>query len=399
MKSKVLKFLPVAALVILTLSLMIYFKENRESLNEVIEDGHTALAGFYSENLKPLFTRSTLDNEDVFNFAVYNHLPVDKEQNTMMNVAQNNSDNEFIELKEAEFPENTANYDTFVKYLDLQRNEKEKLDSILESYKDILNRYILINDDNVVAVNSKINLLNQSLRADLIGFAEKNSKRKSEELFSRYDFQEISPLVDKMRKLVDDNEEGDFVVFTGDSIFNLKINISNLINNALNDDSVFNIKSDNIDNDVVKILPRTFADAVVEKTFIEQNKKVAQIKCPKIPAVDEKEVKWIKSEMMTASKEMRKLKFKLNKLAKENDYSYDINSDMMIDGDDTSFVFSLKYDLPDVADFYNESDIKDWEQFGLAMDSLSSGFDLMLNDSTFRLNAKGIKINIKSREK
>ena len=60
---------------------------NNKKLLKVYESGKEDVKQFYAENFKPLFTNSSLTNEDVFNFALYQNIPLDKEDKSILQIA------------------------------------------------------------------------------------------------------------------------------------------------------------------------------------------------------------------------------------------------------------------------------------------------------------------------
>jgi hypothetical protein len=378
------KYIPVAGLVLLTVGLMIYFKSNDPALDIIIKNHKNAVSGFYAENLKPLLSKSTIEDEDVFNFAVYNNLSIDKAKNRVVKIIPQENNREIIQLKEEQGIEKTNNYYKFIKYLDLKDKEKKKLDSLMESYKELINNYILHGDDNTIAVNSKINILNQALRADLLRFTEKYSRVKSGEVFIQQDFDEINPIVAKMRSSVIDSGEGNFVVFTNDSIFNVKLDLK---------------FSKTAGHNLLKIIPLFPAEELIRYKELHKNIKLAELECPEVPDIGKEEILRVKKELKAASDRLKTHKFKIKSNAANYGDLLNFAADAIIDGDDTTYVFSLKVNLFDQSNQelnYNEWKKKDWEEFGLLIDSLSGGLNMILNDSTFKLNAEGIEVNIKS---
>ena len=69
-KENLRKWLPALLLLVLTVVLMISFKNKRLNLGSLLEEGKTNLASFYTQNMKPLFFRTEITNSDVFDFAL-----------------------------------------------------------------------------------------------------------------------------------------------------------------------------------------------------------------------------------------------------------------------------------------------------------------------------------------
>ena len=81
---KLTKWIPAAALLFLTIGLMILLKFNPNFINHLVEEQKSNIAGFYKQNLKPLLYAANLTNEDIFNFAVHQQLPLDSTNQQML---------------------------------------------------------------------------------------------------------------------------------------------------------------------------------------------------------------------------------------------------------------------------------------------------------------------------
>jgi hypothetical protein len=212
------KYLPYIILLLLTVILMLFFKHHKQEINSMLEEGKKNLISFYTSNLKPLFTQTEISNEDLFNFALYRSLPLDKEKNRVLVLNDDNNGNMEYVIKSAVFNPSTNNYGTFTKYLGLNRTQKEKADSILNSYKKEIYASIFINDKSTIAVNPKINELQQAILADLISFAQKIDRSKTEEIFhqsfSGYDGQKMANLIRSARR----NPKDEFILITPDTV-------------------------------------------------------------------------------------------------------------------------------------------------------------------------------------
>lgn len=180
---KIKRFLPFLFLVILTIVLMVFFKQNKRIIGNVFEEGKNNILSFYTHNLEPLLFRTKISEEDVFNFALYRSLPLDKEKNKVLFISNDLPGNKIFEIKPAVYNPNTQNYNTFVQYLEMTKTEKEKSDSILNSYKDKIYSYILVSGENAFAVNPQITDVQQAVLADLITFAHSVNEKKCTEIF------------------------------------------------------------------------------------------------------------------------------------------------------------------------------------------------------------------------
>ncbi len=179
------KYFPYAFLIILTIVLMFFFKHNRREIGEMLEEGKSNLLAFYSQNLRPLLFRTQISEEDIFNFALYQSLPLDKEKNKILVLNNENSGSQVYEVRTLPFNPSTNNYESFVKYMGLNNKEKGEADSILNSYKKEIYSSVFVNDKNTFAVNPKINQLQQAVLADLINFSQSVNRKKAEEIFHK----------------------------------------------------------------------------------------------------------------------------------------------------------------------------------------------------------------------
>lgn len=217
------RYLPVAALILVTLALMIYFKTNKRNISKIIEEGKRNLVSFYSANLKPLLFKTEISNEDVFNFALYQNLPIDKENNKVLVVSNQPSGEDVYELKPAEIKTNTDNYGKFTQFLDLTDREKYIADSILASYKNEIYSSVLMNDNNTIAVSPKLAAIQQAAFADIVAFAQTVNRTKADELFRvQHNFSKdrnVYNMISEVKHSPDNN----FIFITPDTIFQSQI--------------------------------------------------------------------------------------------------------------------------------------------------------------------------------
>lgn len=192
------KFVPYIILFLLTIALMFFFKYNKRDIGRIIEAGKNNLLAL-AKNLKPLLFETEINNEDVFNFALYQSIPLDKGKNKVLLISKDEPGNNIFEIKLASYNQQTKNYDTFVKLLGLNEKQKAEADSILNSYKKEIYSSVLVNDKNTIAVNPRLPALQQAVLADLISFAQKVDETKSKELFPNaykfYNNEKISNMI------------------------------------------------------------------------------------------------------------------------------------------------------------------------------------------------------------
>ncbi|MEK6552273.1 MAG: hypothetical protein AABZ54_02340, partial [Bacteroidota bacterium] len=211
------KFVPYIILFLLTIALMFFFKYNKRDIGRIIEAGKNNLLAL-AKNLKPLLFETEINNEDVFNFALYQSIPLDKGKNKVLLISKDEPGNNIYEIKPASHNRQTKNYDTFVKLLGLNEKQKAEADSILNSYKKEIYSSVLVNDKNTIAVNPRLPALQQAVLADLISFAQKVDETKSKELFPNaykfYNNEKISNMI-VSAKQIPNNE---YILITPDTV-------------------------------------------------------------------------------------------------------------------------------------------------------------------------------------
>ncbi len=176
--SGVKRLVPVAALVVVTIVIMVVLKLNPGFIDNMWEDQKVAIAGFYKENLQPVLLAANLSNEDVFNFAFNNELPLDNTRKQYLLLGYDDSGKEFFEIRNSSQKINRESYNEFVSAMDLDAEQKQTVDSIIGSYSKALEGQVLVNDKNTVAINPNLWNLRKAIFADLLVASEKLNKVK-----------------------------------------------------------------------------------------------------------------------------------------------------------------------------------------------------------------------------
>jgi DNA-binding protein YbaB len=218
-KSRSLKWIPAAGFGVVTVLLMFVFRYNPDVINNIVKEQHSNLAGFYKENLRPLLFSADLTNEDIFNFAFYHRLPLDKNENQVLQLGYSGDGKEFFEIKKNHTPAAEGNYEKFLAVLNLNPGEKRQMDSILESYKDELEMQILANEKHTVAINPNLWNYNKAIAADLISFAKEANMSELAKILPS-DLPSYSPAT--VRKIVAEVKSvkpAEFIFITPDTIF------------------------------------------------------------------------------------------------------------------------------------------------------------------------------------
>lgn len=222
LKAFLKQWAPITSLVVLTISLMFFFKENRGDFDRIIEKGANNLVDFYTQNLKPLFTKTDLTNEDVFNFAMNKKLPVDKENKRVIQISDTDAGREIIEFQDEEYSSETNNVEKFANYYELNLSQKYEIDSILQNYQEDIYSSILYSDNNTLAISPKLVDLQQAILADLMVFARQaGQQRVAAAIPVKYEI--TRPEVAEAIKSVRMKDNKDFIFFTPDTIFSRQI--------------------------------------------------------------------------------------------------------------------------------------------------------------------------------
>ncbi|TSA27292.1 MAG: hypothetical protein D4R68_05770 [Ignavibacteriales bacterium] len=211
------KVVPYIILFLLTIALMFFFKYNRRDISRIIETGKNNLLAL-AKNLKPLLFETEINNEDVFNFALYQSIPLDKGKNKVLLISKDEPGNNIYEIKPASYNQQTKNYDTFVKLLGLNKKQKAEADSILNSYKKEIYSSVLVNDKSTIAVNPRLPVLQQAVLADIISFAQKVDETKSKELFPNaykfYNNEKISNMIVSAKEI----PQNEYILISPDTV-------------------------------------------------------------------------------------------------------------------------------------------------------------------------------------
>jgi hypothetical protein len=213
------KWLPISALTLVTLALMAILKFNPNLIDNIIEQQKSNLAGFYKENLKPLLYAANLTNEDIFNFALYQELPLDSANQQVLKLGYDPAGTEYFEIKNASDFDQVNNLKKFATALDLNDEEIEMIDSIIGSYSKEISGLVLVNDKNSVAINPNIWNTRKIILADILSFAQKHASENYSQIvpdqIAKFDSRTIGKWVSEAKNLKDDQ----YIFCTSDSIF------------------------------------------------------------------------------------------------------------------------------------------------------------------------------------
>lgn len=171
--TKLSRWMPATALAIITIVVMIVLKINPDFVNQFWDQQKDAIAGFYKENLQPVLFAANLTNEDIFNFAFNNELPLDNSRKQYLLLGYDDSGKEFFEIRSGDEKLRRQSYNEFISAMNLNKEQKETVDSIIGSYGEALESQVLVNDMNTVAINPNLWNYRKAIFADLLVAAEK----------------------------------------------------------------------------------------------------------------------------------------------------------------------------------------------------------------------------------
>ena len=177
------------------------------------------IAGFYTENLKPLLFAANLNNEDIFNFAFYNRLPLDSTNQKYLSLGYEPNGKEYFEIKKSSAANTNKNSLTkFVSALKLNEEQKQSMDSILEAYADDLQGQVLVNSNNTVAINPNFWNYNKAILADLLSFAGSVNKAGLSKMIP-VNYECNRSTADNIVRTVKASNDDKYIFLTPDTIF------------------------------------------------------------------------------------------------------------------------------------------------------------------------------------
>ena len=216
---RISRWLPVTTLAVVTIALMIVLKLNPDLVNDLWDEQKEAIAGFYKENLQPVLFAANLTNEDIFNFAFNNELPLDNTRKQYLLLGYDDSGKEFFEIRSANEELKRQSYNEYISAMNLNDEQKKTVDSIIGSYSKALEAQILVNDKNTIAINSNLWNYRKAIFADLLVVSEKMNKTKFDRIvpagISNAEKMIVVNTIEKLKNSYNDQ----YIFVTPDSIF------------------------------------------------------------------------------------------------------------------------------------------------------------------------------------
>lgn len=221
---KIRKWLPAFTFSGIAIALIFLLSLNPEFIKNMIEQQKGNLTDFYKSNLKPLLYAANLSNEDIFNFALNEELPLDPSYTQILKLSYDQSGKEYFEIKSNSETKSKDNLNNFVKALELNEEEKFKMDSLLNEYSEKISAQILVSDKNALAINPNIWNLRKAVLADILSFAKKHGNENFLKIAPVGKISDVEKNVLWLEKVKTDSPK-DFIIVTPDTVFSTKINI------------------------------------------------------------------------------------------------------------------------------------------------------------------------------
>lgn len=210
---------PAIGLAFATVLVMVVLQSNPAIFKDLIEQQKSNITGFYKENLQPLLFAADLNNEDIFNFAMYKQLPLDKENNHILQLGYDTTGSKYFEIKNNELNNVQNNLEKFIVALDLDKRERNEIDSIMKEYADELEAQVLVNENSTVALNANLWNYQRAIQSDLMAFAEKSNWNEFKKFVPHTVSYSSNPSMVHAVNEVRSSRNKNYIILTPDSIF------------------------------------------------------------------------------------------------------------------------------------------------------------------------------------
>ena len=407
------KWIPVVGISLTTIVLMLFLRSNPKFFDTIIEEQKTKLAGLYTENLKPLFVTAGLTNEDIFDFALYRKLPLDKERGQYLMLGSNEDGSEYFEIKTASKADNQNDFEKFISALNLSEMQKMQMDSILESYAEGMQEQILVNENNTLAISPKLWNYNKAIFADVMAFAKECNGEQFVKIVPAGFHNIDQPQLVEIAQVVRTAKDSDYIFMTPDTIFvetfrfdkekfddemkkvhiELKKNLKEAEKQLKQQDYVIKLE-----DNIVKLKSKGGWDESFE-VFIDTN--VCRVHIPNmsysIPDIPLPDLNELEAQIETATKNLQSFTIKIPK----EGYSRQ-HFEFRVDVGDSSQKYNYDINIPNFKTpilpdaFMNDSTMS--EIYSFKADSISNAIKLLINDSVI-FNQKDFQLQMKEFQK
>lgn len=410
---KIKKWSPVIGFAALTIIIMLLLKFNPNIFENIFEEQKLNIAGFYKENLKPLLFASELSNEDIFNFAFYNQLPLDNTKSQYIQLGSDQSGNEYFEINTAGFSAKEDNFRKFVETLSLNTEQKQQFDSLMSSYARALQTQILVNDKNTVAINPNLWNYQKAIVAEILAFAKASSKGVADAMPSLFKVE--TPVVQQVVHNVKAHKDNEYIFFTPDSLFIdtfvfdegefeeemkltrtlVKKNLEDLKKHKkdMNELKLVNL---NLDSSIINLKKSPRFDRNIN-VFIDSNFCRVHIDKIEIPGFVFPDMDSLESIINEATKQVKAFTFKFDLPETGKQYR---KFDFKFEQEDSTGAFNFSVPVPDIdsilSEHFNNLNLPDAP---FVNDSLMEQFNFFrYDDSTFTGNQEQFEFRMKEFE-
>lgn len=219
---KIKKWIPAFTFTSLAAALIFVLSINPTLISNFLEQQKGNIADFYKSNLKPLLYAANLTSEDIFNFALYEELPLDPSNSQTLKLSYDQTGKEFFEIKHNSNTKEQNNLKNFVAALDLNESEQIQMDSLLKIYSEKISSQVLVSDKNAIAINPNIWNLRKAVLADILSFAKKHGNENFQKIVKINQIPSIDKNIVWLEKVKTESPK-DFIIFTSDTVFSTEL--------------------------------------------------------------------------------------------------------------------------------------------------------------------------------
>lgn len=379
--SRLLKtYMPAVAMLFITVTVMLYFKSTQDGGYNIFDHGGSLLERFYSKNLMPFFeSKEQLSNEDLINFAFNNNLPVSEDKVLFINERAGFGPE--IGVKEAIVNRDTKNYEKFINLYCKDDISQARIDSILEYYRADLTASVLTSENQAMVIDESIIDLNRALKTELLDCAQKSLAKSYTALEKKHLITLDAKKLEKYKQLRKEKDDTKFLFLTPDTVFtrDYKYDKSKVV-------KILEIPQTQKWNEELK-------DVIVPLPAIEGTENISQLPGLKEFSIDKRKISAIyaaeKMHHISLRDSLKKMTQALEKLQKESlgTFSFGFNNDS------AKINFELNFDelgefIFQTLNAVGEQSAKNWEDFGLKIDSAASVFEQSVIDSLIKASIK-----------
>lgn len=217
---------PAVAFATLAVALMITMRVNPDFFPNLFEEQRARITSIYEKNLQPILAYNGFTNDDVFNFAFNNVIPLDREKNRGLALEAGQAG--FFTLESRDVGAEPAGMDRrrFAAAFELDDRELSALDSILESYSDDLASAILVGDEPGAYVNADLPATRAALQADILCFARDANPDAYRRVFRDAEFAEDPET--RFRSIIEREQKRDrdnYFYVSDDSVYRVSLSV------------------------------------------------------------------------------------------------------------------------------------------------------------------------------